>query len=175
MQVALRQIDAVQIRDLQFTANRRRKRLGVINHIAVIKIQACHRIIRLGTGGLLFKRKHPARIVELGHAVAFRVLHMVGENRGITRPVHGAGQEFVQVVPIENIVTQDQSARATSNELLTDQKSLRQSVRARLHRITQADAPLAAVPKQAFKARGVLWRGNNENIPNPSRSSVLKG
>ena len=50
------------------------------------------------------------------------------------------------------------------HKVSTNDEGLRQSIRARLHRIFNMHTPLTSVAQQFFKARGVLWRGDHQNF-----------
>ena len=57
-------------------------------------------------------------------------------------------QVACQVVAVEDVVAEDQRATAALDEVLADQEGLGQSLRCRLHRVVETEAPLAAVARQ---------------------------
>src|SRR3546814_10166837 len=63
-----------------------------------------------------------------------------------------------QAVAVENIVAKDQATRAAGKELATDHECLRQAVRARLHRVFDAHAPLRTIAEQTLE-QCLLMRG----------------
>ena len=92
---------------------------------------------------------------------------MIAENRGAARLgiLDRLAQIAAEAVSVENIVAEDHGTRVIADEILSDQKRLRQTVRMRLHRVGQPDAELAAVAEQTLKARRIVRRGDDENVP----------
>ena len=88
-------------------------------------------------GGLFLHGKNLFVCVKLHHAKALRVGHIVAEDGSppFFRIPPGLLQNGGEVVAIENVVAQDHGAGLVSNEFLTDQESLRQTVRGGLYRI----------------------------------------
>ncbi len=89
---------------------------------------------------------------------------MVGKHGGAAGLLGGIAQQRVQVVAVVNVIAQYQRRRRIADEFLADDERLRQSVRRRLHRVLQVDAPLAAVAQQILEARRVLRRGDDQDV-----------
>ena len=106
--------------------------------------------------GLFLDGQHALVLVELHNAEALGVLDMVAEDRGTARLgiLDRLAQIAAKAVSVENIVAEDHGARVIADEILSDQKRLRQTVRMRLHRVGQPDAELSSVAEQGSK-RGV--------------------
>ena len=75
------------------------------DHLLVVKIQAGHGIARFRLPGLFFDREHLARRIELDHAVALRVVHVIRKNSGTFDLRVGTGQKAREVVTVEDVVT----------------------------------------------------------------------
>ena len=113
-----------------------------------------------------------AMLVKLDHAKAFRVRDIIPEDRGpaiLFRVRDRRLQQGTEPVPIENVVAQHHSAGFPAEELLTEDERLRKTVRTRLHLVGQADSELAAVAQQRFKARRIVWRADNQYLPDPGQ------
>lgn len=116
--------------------------------------------------GLFLDGQHALVLVELHNAEALGVLDVVAEDRGTARLgiFDRLAQIAAKAVSVENIVAEDHGARVIADEILSDQKRLRQTVRMRLHRVGQPDAELASVAEQALETRRVLRRGDDEDV-----------
>ena len=70
-------------------------------------------------------------LVELRHAVTFRIVHPVAEYGGLSflfRRAYRFLQHGAESVPVEDVVTQYQAGAIITDKLLSDKESLRQSV-----------------------------------------------
>ena len=158
------QIGLVDGSDFQFAPGAGPDRLGNLDDLLVVEIQARHRIAALGLAGLFFDADRAALRIELHHSIALRVLDMVGEDRRPLRLGIGRAQEGDEVVTVEQVVAQHQGTGRAADEALTDQERLRQPVRAGLHGVLDLHAPLAAVTEQLLESRRVLGRADDEHI-----------
>jgi hypothetical protein len=68
---------------------------------------------------------------------------------------------------VEEVVAQDQGDRARSDELPSDYERLRQPLRTRLHRITEADTPTSSVTEKLFEAWQVARCGDDQDLAYP--------
>src|SRR5580658_11016357 len=73
------QVAAIHVRDLELPARRRQKTRGDIEHFVIVEIEPRHRIVRLRLARLLLDAGGAALRIELHHAVALRVLDVIGE------------------------------------------------------------------------------------------------
>ncbi len=106
-----------------------------------------------------------AGFIKCDDTKVFRITDLVGKHAG-TRWLTGRFAELVfQSVTKKQVVTEDQGTSVIVNEILTDQKSLRKTIRRRLYRIGQVDAPLRTIAKHLFETPRIVRRGDNQNIP----------
>src|SRR6185437_12338869 len=103
------EVAAVEVGDLQFAARRRLQRSGVVADAGVVEVQAGDGVVRLRLGGFFLQPDHAARSVELGHAVALRILHPVAEHGGAGLGGGGALQSAGKAVGGEDFVGQQQA------------------------------------------------------------------
>ena len=164
VELALFQVQTVQVGDFVFAACGGFEALGQVYDPVVVEVQAGDGVAGLGGLGLFFEAQHFALGIEFGDAVAFRVVHVVGKDTGAMFALHGVAQQFVEVVAVEDVVAQHQGGGRVADELLTNHKGLGQAVGAGLHGVLQVQAPLAAVAQQLFKARRVLRGADDEDV-----------
>src|ERR1700683_1347807 len=74
------EIDAIDVGDLVLAARRRLERLGDLDDAGIIKVEAGHRPVPLGSGGRFFDRYGSAGGIEFNHPVALRIGHVIGEH-----------------------------------------------------------------------------------------------
>ena len=79
---------------------------GDLDHLVVIEIQAGDSEERLRLRRLLFEADRPAIRVELDHAVAFRISHLVTKDRGAVLARGGAAQVVRKMRTVENVVAE---------------------------------------------------------------------
>ena len=91
-------------------------------------------------------------------------MHTIGKDRGAAFLAAGLCQILAQRVAVENVVAQHQRAAVVSDEGLTDDEGLGQTVRRGLHRIAERDAPAAAVAQQLLEAGRVLRGGDDQDV-----------
>ena len=102
--------------------------------------------------------------IELGDAVALGIMHVIGEDGGAGAALVGAAEDLVEVVAVEDVVTEDEGGVVVADEVGADDEGLGEAVRAGLDGVLQVDAPLAAVAEQLFEARGVLRGGDDQDV-----------
>ena len=89
---------------------------------------------------------------------------MVGEDGGavarVGRRCRGSGGSRGR----RRFVAEDQGRVVVADEVGADDEGLGEAVRAGLHGVLQVDAPLAAVAQQLLEARGVLRRGDDQDV-----------
>ena len=166
VELALLEVKAVQVGDFVFAAGGGFEALGQVYDLVVVEVQAGDGVAGFGGLGLFFEAQHFALGIELGDAVAFGVVHMVGEDAGAMFALHGVAQQFVKVVAVEDVVAQHQGGGRVADELLTNHKGLGQAVGAGLHGVLQVQTPFAAVAQQLLKARCVLRGADDQDVAN---------
>jgi len=68
-------------------------------------------------------------------------------------------------MPVEQVVTEDETDWLTGDELLPDEQRLRDALRLGLGRIADADTPLRAIPEKPRKQWAVLGRRDQQDVP----------
>ena len=76
---------------------------------------------------------------------------------------------------IEDVVTQDQAARLTGNEVSADQERVRQAAGRRLLDIAEPQSPLAAVTQERPEGRQRLGRADHQDLPDPRQHQRRQG
>ena len=92
-------------------------------------------------------------LVELNDTVAFRVIDVVAEHRGAMFERGCLAQLAAQTVAVEDVVAEHEGACIVTDEVLTEQEGLSQTVRAWLNLVLQRDAVSGAIAKQALEIR----------------------
>ena len=117
--------------------------------------------------GLLLDGHGVELLVELHHAEALGVVHVVAEHGGAALALgalDGGAQVAPQAVAVEDVVAQHQRAAVAAHELLADDEGLRQAVRAGLLGVGQAHAVVRAVLEQTLEVRQVGGRRDDEDL-----------
>ena len=107
---------------------------GNVAHLLVIKIQTGDGVITLGLEGLFFNADGALLLIKRHHAIALRVVHMVGKNTGTGGAGAGVSQLLGQVMAVKNIVAQHQRTGLVGDEIAANDKGLRQPIGRRLSR-----------------------------------------
>ena len=164
------QIHAVQIRDLQLATRARLHPLRVLDHVLVVEIQAGHRVMRLRMGRLLLDRHGLPILIELNHAIPFRIVDIIAEH---ARAPAGLGlrdratQRRAQAIAVEDVVTQHQRARLARDELLAQQERLRETVRRRLHLVREPHTIMRTITQEPLEVRQILRRADDQDVTDP--------
>ena len=158
---------AIDIGDFQLAACRGLHLCGDIKHAVVIEIEAGDGIARLGLGWFFLDADGATRGVELDHAIAFGVVHGVGEHRGAVSGGIGAFELHGQVMTIEDVVTQHQGRGGRTDEIAADDEGLGQAIGRGLHGVLQIQPPLTAITQQLFEAWCVLGGRNQQYVAYP--------
>lgn len=164
------QIHAVQVRDLQLATRARLHPLRVLDHVLVVEIQAGHRVMRLRLRRLLLDGHGLPVLVELDHAIPFRIVDIIAEH---ARTPAGLGlrdratQRRAQTIAVEDVVTQHQRARLARDELLTQQERLSQTVRRRLHLAREPHPVMRTIAQKPLEVRQILRRADDQDVTDP--------
>jgi hypothetical protein len=105
----------------------------------------------------------PLRI-EFHHPITLGILHVIGEHRRPRRLAIRLAQDAPKVVPVKEVVSQDQCTGTTVEEIRADDKRLRETLGAWLHRVAQLHTPLTAVTQQLLEARRVLGCADDQDV-----------
>ena len=172
----LLQVHPVEVGDLELAAGRGLNLMRLGGHVARVEVQAGDGVGALGALGLLLDGDGPPLRVELHHAEALGVVHVVAEDRGAARlgVLDGARQVARQAVAVEDVVAEHQSARLAGDEVLADGERLHQAVRARLLGVGEVHAVARAVPEQALEVGEVGRRGDDQDVPDARQHEGAK-
>ena len=116
-----------------------------LHHLVVIEIKPSHGVTRLWFTRFFYQAECPASVIELDHAITFRILNRIGENACPASLLRSLAQAFHQVVPIEDVVSKHQGAAARTDKFLPYEKCLRDSFRFGLHGILQGNSITPAI------------------------------
>src|SRR5579871_20703 len=166
LELSLLQIDLVHVRDFQLTARARLERLGNANDLIIVKVKTRDGVPGLRLPGLFFQAQSVACAVELYYPVSLRIAYRIGEHARTLILLRRLAKIFRQIVPIKNVVAQDQRTRAVAQKSFADQEGLCDALRLGLNRILQPDSILRAVPQQGPKPRHVVGSRDDQNFPN---------
>ena len=129
MQRTLVQIYPVQVGNLQLTTSRGLQCLGPLHYLFVVEVQAGDCIIALGLFGFFLNGDSLAGVVQLHYAEPLRVVDVVAEHRRAVLLLHRLAELRGKPRAVENVVTQYHGSTIIADELLTQNKRLRQAVR----------------------------------------------
>ena len=96
-------------------------------------------------GGFFLQADRPAAFVKLHHAITLRIAHLVSKDRRPLGALRGPAHILHHPMPVEDIVPEDQGDVVRADEAVADQKSLGQSLGARLNFVAELYPILAAV------------------------------
>ena len=172
IEVAMFQVDAVEVGDFQLSARGWLQVLSVFDDAVVVHVQAGHAVVALRLLRFLLDRDGLSFFVEGDNAEALRIIHVIPEDRSPAaglRVLDGGLHALLQTMPEENVVPEDHRDFVGSDEFLPDDEGLCESVRAGLDRIAQVDAELMSVAEQLAETRCVLRRRDDQNLPDTGR------
>src|SRR5579859_6932195 len=152
------QILAVNVGDFEFPAWRGLKVFRDLNHLRVVEVEPGDCVPRLGYLRLLFQAERLALPVELNYTVAFRIVHGVGKDASSTFTLRGGLHRLDKVMPVEDVVAQNQRAATGVDELFTDQERLRNAFWFRLRGVGECQAKTGTVAEKMLEFRQVLGR-----------------
>ena len=141
--------------------------LGNLHHAVRVEIQAHNGVVALWLLRLFLDAEHVSVLVELCNAISLRIIYPISEYRGlvVVHVIHGVLQQGVEVVAVEDVVSQNQADAVVSNELFSYYKGLRQAVRRRLHLVTEVNPKVASIAEKPAERRHVFRGGNYEDVP----------
>ena len=163
------QVFIVHSGDLELATGGRLDVLRDVYHVVVVEIEARDRVVRFRVGGFLLDGDRLAVRVELDHAETFRVADVIAEHGRADLAFGGIVQEFAELGPVEDVVAEHEGHTVGADELLADQKRLRETFGFRLDRVGKVDAETRAVAEQTLETRLVLGRGDDEDVADASQ------
>ncbi|SXF49311.1 Uncharacterised protein [Klebsiella variicola] len=166
MQITLLQIHLVQGGDLQLAALRRLHVLRHLHHVIVVEVEPGHRPVRFRLQRFLLDGQCLKVLIELHHPEALRIQDLVAKHRGTGGLRRCRFQLFTEALAKVDIIPQHQGAGIVADELLANDKSLRQAVRRRLDSVAEVHPELRPVTQQALEGRHVVRRGDDQDVAN---------
>jgi len=142
--------------------------------LLVVEVEAGHRLAGFRFHWLFFNADRPTRRVELHYAIAFWIAHPISEYRCATFPCSCSLELLRKSVPKEQIITEDETGGASSQEAGSDGERLCESLRLRLNRIFNAYAPLVAISKQLLEGLPIARGGNHQDVTDTSQHQCRK-
>ena len=107
-------------------------------------------------------------LVEVGNAIPLRIVNVIGKYRSALLTRVGIAEQGLEVMAVEDVVTEDQRRRVVTDEISTDREGLSKAVWTRLYGIGEVETPMAAVSQKLLEARGVLGRGDDQDVADTS-------
>ena len=157
-QIALFEIDAVEVGDLQLAACGRLQRARDVDDLIVVVIESRYSLARFGLLGLFFNRANVPSCVEACDAIALRIVDVVHKD-GRTAAVRvGTAHDGGKVVAEKEIISQDQRHRIVADGIGTDDECLRDAFGSCLSREAQVEAPTRRICEQPLKQSEIMWR-----------------
>ena len=114
--------------------------------------------------GLLLKGADFHILIELDHAVTFRVADVIPEDGRAFFLFAGADEEIFKAVAEEDVVPKDQAGVASLDEVSGEKERLGDAFRLRLRNVLKGTPPLAAVPKEFAALPAVVRRVDVGNL-----------
>ncbi|KAF5043425.1 hypothetical protein DSECCO2_502370 [anaerobic digester metagenome] len=158
------QVDVVEVRDLELAARGRRQARRDVTHLVVVEVKPGHGEFRLGLRGFFLDADHVFRRVELHHAVAVRIAHLVAEDDAAFGKARAALQHRGQPLAVEDVVAKDQADGIVADELPAEQKGLGEALGPGLHLVGKGHAEACAVAEHLLETGQVRGRGDDEDL-----------
>ncbi|MPM10067.1 hypothetical protein SDC9_56391 [bioreactor metagenome] len=166
MQFAQRQIRVVDRGNLNFATRGRAHMLGNLHHAVIVEVEPRHCVVRFRMLRLLLNGEHALILVEFDHAERTRILDRIAKDCCAALTLHRFLERCGQILPVKHVVAKNQANRVVSNELLAEDKRIRQPARRLLHLVGKTHAQPFAGAQQALVHGGILRRGDDEHLRN---------
>ena len=143
VELALREIEAVEVGDLKFAAGGGFERAGERDDLAVVEIEARDGVVGFRVRGFLLDGEHAAVLGKLDDAVGAGIGDVVAEDGGAGGARDGVGEGFHELGAVEKIVAEDERGGFVAGEeadIGGDGESLRETVGAGLLGVAKLDA-----------------------------------
>ena len=167
IQIAVFQINTVQICDFQFPPGTWFQIFCIFYYFIVIEIKTGHTVVALGLFRFLFNGDSLSFFIEFYDSKTLRIVYIIAEYRCSLSGLcifNRSFQTFFQTMSGKDIISQNHCHRITSDEVLADNKCLCQTIRTWLYGIRKFNTKLMTVSKQFFESRCVLRCGNDQNL-----------
>src|SRR5204862_7015479 len=130
---------------------RRFEARGYVEDVVVVKVQAGDSKSRLRRLRFFHDALRPALPVEFHHPVAFRILDVIGENRGPAPAIRCLLKQRPQAASVEDVVSEHQRRWRVTDKRPPDDKRLRQPFWPRLLSVLKGHPELTSVAQQHLK------------------------
>ena len=151
VELALFEVDRVDVGDFEFAAGRRLDVLGDVDHLVVVEVQPRYRVVRLRLGWLFFDRNGVHLVVEFHHPEAFRIVDVVAKDG---RPAGLLGRrlnQLGQAGAVVDVVAEDQADRIVTDEVLAEDEGFSEAVWLFLDLVGEVQAQFGAVAQQLLE------------------------
>ena len=163
---AVLEVHPVEVGDLELAARGGCDPLRALCHVARVEVEAGDGVGALRALRLLLDGDRAAVLVELHHAEALRVVHVVAEDGGeaLPRVRDGAAEVPAEAVAEEDVVAEHEGAGLARDEALADEEGLGEAVRRGLLGVGERDAEVGTVAQQALEVGQVRRRRDDEDV-----------
>src|ERR1700738_301244 len=107
-------------------------------------------------------------LIKFNDAILVGCIDNVAKDGCPSRSCRRAGELLGQSMPVKDIVPKDERNGIFSDEIATDDERVGQSARFVLCGVGKLHTELRTAAKQAFEQRLILWRRNDQNLPDPT-------
>ncbi|MNZ98806.1 hypothetical protein D3C78_1181080 [compost metagenome] len=167
MKISLFHVGFIYGCDLQLPSSRRLELLCDFDHLMIIEIQPRHGIIRFWRLRLFFNGNGNAIRIEFNHPIGSWIFYVIAKYRGALLPLTRFFKRTADALPIENVISQDQTNRIRTYKCLTDDKCLSKPTGLILDRILKGESQLVAVSQKLFIEKNISGCRNDQYVPNP--------
>src|SRR6185436_8851445 len=137
---------------------------GDLDDLVVEEVQARDCVRRFRLGRFLVDANGPSLLVELDDTVSFRIADPIGEHGGAVL-LPGRGPKIVrQVRAVKDVVSKRERDTIVPDELLPDEKGLREALRGWLHGILNGQADVTAVAEEPLESVLLVRRRDHLDV-----------
>src|SRR5581483_2505434 len=114
------QILPVHVGDLELSTSRGLQRACNLHNLRIVEVKPGYGISRLRNSRLLFKADRFALRIELNDPISLRIVNRIRKDSRPFFALRGFLHAFREIVPIENVVPENERAASVHNEVLGD-------------------------------------------------------
>ena len=107
-------------------------------------------------------------LIKFNDTILVGCIDNVAKDGCASRSCGRAGELLRQSMPVKDIVPKDERNWVFAHEIATDDERVGQSARFVLCGVGNLQTELRTAAKQAFEQRLILWRRNDQDLPNPT-------
>ena len=159
------EVDLVEVRDLELATRGGLERLGVLDDLFVIDVQAGGHVVGTGLLGLLLDVGDLlGGGVEVDDGIGLGVLHLIAKHRGALLARDGLGEVLVKAGAVEDTVSEDERHAVAVDEVLANEKRLGDAIAALLGLVLDVHAKLGAIAKVSLVGAHILRVHDEQNV-----------